>query len=247
MLFRRKPKGGTGSNQYQSRGESHQHPGGHGHHTMVEPAVEEPDLYAQVEADRAQSERVRCGEIWENGCKTWVYPPRYAHLGHPDYKAREKASSNANTPVVLLKHLASDQDPWIRCRVASNPETGTDMLEKLSSDGDDLVRYFAAANPNTPSGLSGKLASDPNTQVRRSLAGSPVATSSVLEQLALDPEVYVRLAVAGNKNTPVTILTQLMADPESIVTDRAIHNPSLPDHIRALYQVIRPPDDTVAH
>jgi len=59
----------VGSNQYKTR-------------TGIETTIEQPqDLMAQ--AGGRPSSRVRCGDVWGTGCRTWVQSPEYRHGNHP--------------------------------------------------------------------------------------------------------------------------------------------------------------------
>ena len=57
---------------------------------------------------------------------------------------------NPNTPVEILKVLATDKKWNVRYRVAQHPNTPVETLNVLATDEHYYVRYWVAKNPNTP-------------------------------------------------------------------------------------------------
>jgi hypothetical protein len=64
------------------------------------------------------------------------------------YEEKVKLALNPNTPVELLKVLATDEDYYVRYRVAKNPNTPVEVLQTLATDENSTVRYWVANNPN---------------------------------------------------------------------------------------------------
>lgn len=213
MRLRRKPKGGVGSNQYQSRGRANRWP--YIDIDTLDPAAE-VDLIDQVKRDYSGPCRVRCGEVWSTECDSWVAAPGYAHGDHPTSESKMETAADTSTTKDILALLAQDLEWYVRLKVASNPETPEGTLTELSQDTGYWVRAGVAGNSSTP--------------------------RSVLSQLALDPRSEVRLVVAHNRHTPIPVLALLTADPDTQTALQASHNPTLPDFIRELASVIKSPD-----
>lgn len=143
-----------------------------------------------------------------------------------DSVVRRDVAGNSNTPGELLKKLATDKDLGVSIEVAKNSNTPVELLEKLATDKDSGVRMAVAVNSNTPDELLEKLATDKDSVVRRAIAGNtPV---ELLKKLATDKERYVRVAVALSSNTSVELLKKLATDKDSDVRKAVARNPSTP-------------------
>lgn len=218
MFFRRKPKGGTGSNQYQTRGESHQQQDSHHCDDIEAPILAGPDLVEQVEGlEHGGPERVRCGDMWGTHCPTWVHPPGYSHDEHPSDDSKIEAATNSSTRRYILDLLSIDQDSYVRMGMARNQSAQPGVLEELASDPDGGIRQGVAGNKSTP--------------------------LPVLEQLATDEDSWVRLRVAENASAPIPVLARLAVDTDYMVARIALDNPSLPAHIRDLASTVQPSED----
>jgi len=126
-------------------------------------------------------------------------------------------AGNSNTPVDVLKRLASDLDLYVKCAVAGNSNTPVDVLRQLVSDPRSSVRQGVAFNSNTPVDVLERLASDPRSSVRQGVAFNSNTPVDVLKRLVSDPRSSVRRGVAFNSNTPADALRQLVSDPDLYV------------------------------
>lgn len=88
----------------------------------------------------------------------------------PDQRIRESAALAVHAPADVLRALAADGAPSVRCCVARNPGTPQPSLARLAEDDDPQVRGWVAAHPKVTSELSDRLAADPDPQVRRVVA-----------------------------------------------------------------------------
>lgn len=95
---------------------------------------------------------------------------------HPDLK--EWVVHNKTVPVSLLRTLARDPDPRVRCSVAAKRKCPPDLLEELARDPDETVRVRVAWNGKTPSHVLRWLRDDSSTLVSEAIAcrKSEVAT-----------------------------------------------------------------------
>lgn len=232
VVFRRRSKGGIGSNQYQIRGESQRQPG------SISPEVEGPSLVGQVEPKRSMAERRRCGEVWGSICNRWVESPGYSHGAHPGVHSKEIVASMSDTPVEMLEILAQDPVSTVRSRVANNYNTPSTTLERLSADPVGKVRYMTATNHNTPPDVLRQLTYDVVPQVRVAVARSRFTPPDSLERLALDIDVNVQMGVANNPKTPTSVLARLAVNPDKEVATLAMANPALPSYVRDLAGVV---------
>lgn len=250
-------RGGKGSNQYQTRGYSA---------SEVEQAVSAwPDLMGQLESAIVKGGRVRCGEINGTDCVAWVEPPRYSHGTHQSQFSPKLLASGAAAQAGMLGHLASNPDSTVRSLVADNKHTPRSVLERLAQDTERVVRGAVAGNPATPGPTLEDLASDPDDGVRGVVAGNPKAPGRALEELASDSDSGVRISVATNANTPPKVLeiladddyvvinvfvarnratpaaalARLAVDRDDMVSNEALDNPSLPDHLRILAELAK--------
>lgn len=215
MPIRRRGRGGVGSNQYQSRGYSLQRPTNRSADRAGVPTVVDTGLCAQVAGGELESGRKQCGEVWGMWCRHWVYPPSYSHGDHPTAGCKMDVATNPLASPELLEQLASDPQRYVRTEVANNPRTSPGVLERLAGDSEDWVRLAVAKSGATPSAALAGLASDPIPWVRRLVAEHPATPYAVLATLAMDSNLAVSTA--------------------------ALDNPVLPEHIRALVEVVRPP------
>ena len=61
-----------------------------------------------------------------------------------------EVAKNPNTPIEILKDLATDDDYYVRWEVAENPNTPVETLKVLATDKNGGVRWGVAYNPSTP-------------------------------------------------------------------------------------------------
>ena len=81
------------------------------------------------------------------------------------------------TPEKLIKALKKDSKVWpnILKFLVNSPDTPLMMLKQLAGDDETDVRIELANNPNTPSELLQQLTGDENYEVREALAKNPSA------------------------------------------------------------------------
>jgi len=63
------------------------------------------------------------------------------------YQEKIKLVKNPNTPVEILKVLATDEYVGVRCYVGRNPKTPVETLKVLATDEHDLVRNVVKETP----------------------------------------------------------------------------------------------------
>lgn len=222
---------GVGSNQYQSRAQSHQ--------TSVSSTVNGSGLLGQVDGDGMVRGRKCCGVLWKIKCEVWVYPPHYSHGDHPGEEAKCIMAVNEHASPAMLKQLALDSDSNVRTRVAENSKTPTAILTRLAVDAERWVRAGVARHEAAAPRVLEQLARDPEWTVRRMVAGNSMSPIRTLADLASDQEGWVRFKVAGNPSAPIEALARLVIDANSQVADMALRNPILPEHLRALGSIAR--------
>ncbi|MBW4598590.1 MAG: hypothetical protein KME29_03005 [Calothrix sp. FI2-JRJ7] len=88
---------------------------------------------------------------------------------HPSNFVRFKVAEHPNTPVLILRQLATEQEQpeWgsVKSALAGNPATPSDILESLARESDDItVIEKIATNPNTPLNILEYLATDIDLQ-----------------------------------------------------------------------------------
>jgi len=64
---------------------------------------------------------------------------------------QRELAENPNTPVDVLRDLATEEDGWIRRYVATNPSTPLDVLRDLAKDEELGVRWSVTLNSNASS------------------------------------------------------------------------------------------------
>ena len=114
-------------------------------------------------------------------------------------------AKHPNTPVEILKVIATDEHYYVRHWVAKHPNTSVETLKVLATDKDYDIRCGVAKNPNTPTETLKVLATDGDWNVRYGVAQNPNTPVETLNVLATDEHYYVRYGVARNPNTPVEI------------------------------------------
>lgn len=130
---------------------------------------------------------------------------------------RQSVAHNPHTPKNILKELAKDINWRVRQAVASNPNTSGNTLEELSWDNHWHIRVAVASNPNTPTKILEEFRCNNDRGMRQALAQNPKTPTKILEQLAFDKDFEVRQDVARNPNTPVGVLETLVRDREFAV------------------------------
>jgi hypothetical protein len=144
---------------------------------------------------------------------------------------------NPNTPVELLKILATDKYSWVRYWVAKHPNTHVETLKVLATYNHYSVRSWVAKHPNTPVEILKVLATDENWNVRSGVAQNPNTPVETLKVLATDEDYSVRCWVAVNPNTPVEILKVLATDKNYAVRSWVAKHPNYKTKTLELTQV----------
>lgn len=83
---------------------------------------------------------------------------------------REWVAHNKTAPLEILRVLAADADPRVRCAVAVKRKLDDDLFALLAQDPDAAVRRDIAGNPKAPVGLVERLLHDRSTAVRAAAA-----------------------------------------------------------------------------
>lgn len=84
---------------------------------------------------------------------------------HSALKPRISKAEDPNTPVEVLRELASDPNPAVRQSVAENESAPEDVLRALSFDEPD-VRFYVAGNQSAPEDVLAMLSVDEDEEVR---------------------------------------------------------------------------------
>jgi|GEM_PF-2098587 len=93
-------------------------------------------------------------------------------------RSLELIASNPNTPLSMLRQLASHAMDDVRIAVAENPSTPRDLLLMLARDSQADVRYAIAENANLSSEILQLLCDDENPYVSSRAARSMVRQRS---------------------------------------------------------------------
>jgi hypothetical protein len=80
-------------------------------------------------------------------------------------KSLELIAANPNTPIAMLRQLASNETEDVRVAVAENPSTPRDLLMILARDQQADVRYAIAENANLAPEILQLLCEDDNPYV----------------------------------------------------------------------------------
>lgn len=126
---------------------------------------------------------------------------------------------NPNTPLIVLKQLARDEDSSIRRDVAENPSTPAEILELLAKNSNNGIRHSVARNPNTPIETLKVLATHSDTNIRYGIAGNPSTPAETLKLLVNDFNHPIYRAVAGNPNTSAETLEWLADNSEEPIRE----------------------------
>ncbi len=118
-------------------------------------------------------------------------------LSREETHIRMILAGNPNTSETALRHLASDFDAEVRCRVAENKYVPMNILEKLASDVNTEVRKGVCENPNVPASVLERMARDPDDDVRMDLSGNPNCPEYLLQQLIQDENIFVSLSASS--------------------------------------------------
>lgn len=110
-----------------------------------------------------------------------------------------RAGSQQCSPA-LLEQLAHSEIDRIRLRVAENPNTPVAVLKLLASDINADVRAAVGTNPTTPRSLIHTLAEDPDPNVRLGLAENLNTSIEILDKLKDDENPYISLRATETKN-----------------------------------------------
>lgn len=105
------------------------------------------------------------------------------------YKEKIELAENSNTPVEILKVLATDNNAGVRRAVAQNPNTPVETIKTRATDEHWWVRCGVAWNSNTPVETLEVLATDADANVRES-AKESLRKMNEIKTLELTPEQY---------------------------------------------------------
>jgi hypothetical protein len=122
---------------------------------------------------------------------------------------REQGKSEAMERILI--ELSKAEDMGSRWAVAKNPQTPVEVLKVLATDKINLVRALVATNPKTPVEFLEKFFSDEKI-VRDGLSGNPSTPQKILKTLSDDRDKMVRLRVAENPSTSDEVLRRLLKD-----------------------------------
>lgn len=93
-------------------------------------------------------------------------PEQLAQLAHSEVeKIRRRVAENPNTPITVLKYLATDKNADVRIAVGTNPSTPEHIRYDLTFDEDPTVRFGLAEDMSTPIEIIEKLMEDENPYV----------------------------------------------------------------------------------
>ena len=143
-----------------------------------------------------------------------------------DVLVRSALAANPSSPPTLLRCLAADPDPVVRCRVATRV-THEDVLAALAGDPSTDVQSAAASNNRLPHWLALRLAQSPSDDVRSALASRDDLAADVLAGL-----------IGRAAEDPVTIALVRLIGPRAIDPsvsdgpDRSFE----PDEVRAVLE-----------
>lgn len=79
---------------------------------------------------------------------------------------RSWVAHNKTVPVEVLRRLARDNDPLVRCAVADKRKLTRELFRQLAGDQDAVVRSRLTYNRKVPSDVLETLAADPVPLVR---------------------------------------------------------------------------------
>ncbi|MEU8265226.1 hypothetical protein AB0C02_32040 [Micromonospora sp. NPDC048999] len=105
----------------------------------------------------------------------------------PDKETRWRPADLFTFPPQILRRLATDPDPRMRCLAPRDPDLPVEMAESLSIDPDSAVRRTIAGYPHLPVHVRRALLADPNEWVAQTAAAAatlPVAEMDRLLALA---------------------------------------------------------------
>lgn len=117
-----------------------------------------------------------------------------------------------------------------RKTLAMDPETPVELLRLLATDAREDVRRIVAENPRTLESTLRALAADTDDHVRAGVARNPSTNANTLHLLARNGVSFVRGAVASNPRTPPQILLKFATQTSDMLVQWfARRNPSLPN------------------
>lgn len=190
---------------------------------------------------------------YQDFCRTIVQPatlPSILELlaSHPSNFVRFKVAEHPNTPVSILRQLATEQEQpeWgsVKSALAGNPATPEDILESLARESNDItVIEKIATNPNTALNILEYLASDTSkglveTAAKRikELKGEYTSEvlrdkktpSWVLEKLLKQDVQSYALSVAKHPNAPIELLLEFSKSNDSRLREAVAENTNAP-------------------
>lgn len=151
---------------------------------------------------------------------------------------------------------------WAIQSMLRNPACPKRICETVarSEHGDTSLAIYAGGHPHCPpeaveqiwpvlavrhisrlhlsAAKLSKLATSEDYHVRAAVASNPYTSSEDLHRLSRDKTKAVRIKVANNLATPGAVLGALCRERSPEVRSTARHNPSLPDHIRAMMDLV---------
>ncbi len=139
---------------------------------------------------------------------------------------RARLARDPNCPPKVLRVLAVDEDPDVRCAAGMHPNIPLASLGGLVKDESWTVRLAAAKHPRLSKKLLEQLATDKHSRVRVAVSQHPKAPASVLFQLLKDESVHVRRAVAQHPNASCRMLGLLSRDSDLEIQCRVAQHPN---------------------
>ena len=248
---RRRPRGGVGSNQYQTR-----------------PAANTADVSDRAArfAHNGRPDPVLARHVndaldaYREHCHTQGIDPELAII-----EARATRGEDAATTALraltgagddlsidwILDDLTNREDPaevWAlavvadpdhpdsasrRAGIAANKECPRDLYGILARSDETHVRVGAAANPGADDYWLDQLANDPCPHVRAALAGRSRLPGWVAERLARDENEDVRAALASGLRDGLRLWRRLARDPSPVVRQALASNRCAPGRVLA--------------
>lgn len=145
-----------------------------------------------------------------------------------------KTALNPNTPIEVLKQLATHDDEDIRTYLSWNWSLTPELFNKLSQDESSFVCKGVASNPKAPVELLESISKSEDDYLRELIAGNENTPPAVLEALAVDSDDHVREMAASNPNTPASRLIELARHPHGAHYEIALNEGTPPEALSFL-------------
>jgi len=209
--------------------------------------------------------QIRCGKVWNTGCRAWVRAPTFSHGVHGDLGTLRLAAQHPQCPPELLEQLATHQSSNVRCAVARHPHCPHSLLERFAMSErhmsvateallhpalspeiyqaatkrlDAAAIYHLANRPECSTELLRVMAASVWGGYRNRIAQHPNCPMDLLRQWVRAPLASgITTAVARNPQCPPDILIELLRHPVDNTSQAAATHPNLPEEYRTLMQV----------